>query len=209
MKIYHENALRIGIDFDNTIICYDRVFHKIALEWGVIPEDLPVGKDNVRDYLRSKNNEDAWTQMQGYVYGNRLNDAEAFPNVWQFFKQCSENNISVYIVSHKTKTPYQGKPYDLHKATLEWLESECIFDDKGLGFPRDNVFLELSKESKAMRITTLECDYFIDDLPEFLEMDCFPKKVFPILFDPKKKYSNKSLQKKYSWEEIIDFFQLD
>ena len=200
--------MRIGIDFDNTIICYDLVFHKVALEWNAIPEELPVGKDHIRDYLRCEGNEDVWTRMQGYVYGNRLNDAEAFPNVWRFFKLCREQNISTYIVSHKTKTPYQGEPYDLHKAALEWLESQRVFDDEVLGLSRDHVFLELTKESKADRIGLLQCNYFIDDLSEFLGMDRFPKNVSPLLFDSKRMYPNTPLKTKSSWEELIAFFEL-
>ena len=55
--------LRIGVDFDNTIVCYDQVFHQVALEQGLIPPTLPVSKGGVRDHLRSVNNEDAWTAM--------------------------------------------------------------------------------------------------------------------------------------------------
>ena len=33
--------MRIGIDFDNTIACYDGVFHQAALERGLIPPILP------------------------------------------------------------------------------------------------------------------------------------------------------------------------
>jgi hypothetical protein len=32
--------MRIGLDFDNTIACYDGVFHAAALERGLIPEAL-------------------------------------------------------------------------------------------------------------------------------------------------------------------------
>jgi hypothetical protein len=43
-----------GIDFDNTIICYDRLFHQIALEGGLIPRDLPAEKNAGHDYLREQ-----------------------------------------------------------------------------------------------------------------------------------------------------------
>ncbi len=43
--------MRIGIDFDNTIACYDGVFHKAAIERGLIPDDLDSSKNAVRDYL--------------------------------------------------------------------------------------------------------------------------------------------------------------
>ena len=34
-------AVRIGIDFDNTIVSYDVLFYKVALEQGVIPSNWP------------------------------------------------------------------------------------------------------------------------------------------------------------------------
>ena len=37
----------IGVDFDNTIVCYDKVFHVAAYEKGLIPADLPVSKGRV------------------------------------------------------------------------------------------------------------------------------------------------------------------
>src|SRR3981189_2049974 len=39
--------MRIGIDFDNTIACYDGVFHAAALERGLIPSDLGRRKKTV------------------------------------------------------------------------------------------------------------------------------------------------------------------
>ena len=44
--------MHIGIDFDNTIVCYGKVFHKVAVEKGLIPEDMSPSKNNVREHLR-------------------------------------------------------------------------------------------------------------------------------------------------------------
>ncbi len=68
----------VGVDFDNTIVCYDRLFHKAALEKGLIPPELPASKGQVRDYMRANGAEDAWTELQGYVYGPRMLDAAPF-----------------------------------------------------------------------------------------------------------------------------------
>ena len=32
--------MRIGIDFDNTIVSYDTLFHKVAVEQGAVPGRL-------------------------------------------------------------------------------------------------------------------------------------------------------------------------
>ena len=31
----------IGVDFDNTIVCYDGLFHRVAVEQGLIPQKFP------------------------------------------------------------------------------------------------------------------------------------------------------------------------
>ena len=93
----------VGVDFDNTIVCYDQIFYKIALEEGLIPAEVPVSKSGVRDYLRQKDRENDWTELQGYVYGTCMQDAPPFPGVVEFFTRCKEDKIKVYIISHKTR----------------------------------------------------------------------------------------------------------
>src|SRR6266404_4116929 len=64
--------MRIGIDFDNTIACYDGVFHAAALERGLIPADIGRDKNSVRDHLNGAGRNDDFTELQGYVYGGRM-----------------------------------------------------------------------------------------------------------------------------------------
>ena len=51
----------IGVDFDNTIVCYDDLFHRIAVEQGLVPARLEPRKNEVRDFLRNAGQEAAWT----------------------------------------------------------------------------------------------------------------------------------------------------
>jgi len=44
--------MHIGIDFDNTIVCYDQIFHEAAVERDLIQPNLPASKQVVRDALR-------------------------------------------------------------------------------------------------------------------------------------------------------------
>jgi hypothetical protein len=44
-------------------------------------------------------------------------------------------------------------------------------------------FLE-TREEKIMKIVSLKCDVFVDDLPEVLSDSNFPKGTKGILFDP-------------------------
>ena len=174
----------IGIDFDNTIVSYDALFHRVAHEQGLIPPDLPVSKTAVRDHLRAAGREAAWTEMQGTVYGARIAGADPFPGVFDFFLACRRRGVPVRIISHKTRHPYQGESHDLHAAARAWLHARGFVDHAGTGLGDEHVFFELTKAAKLGRIAACGCTHFIDDLPELLAEPGFPANVERILFDP-------------------------
>ena len=197
----------IGLDFDNTIVSYDALFYKVAVEQAGVPADLPKSKLAVRDYLRKIDNEPAWTEMQGYVYGTKMGDAAAYPGVIEFIKFACDKGISMAIVSHKTKHPFIGPKYDLHEAARGWVANTLMDGVTSLIEP-DHVFFELTKEEKIARIADIGCDYFIDDLPEILLMPGFPKNPKRILFDPEGIHNTDGLYAKLgSWQEIRTFFE--
>jgi hypothetical protein len=173
----------IGVDFDNTIVCYDGIFHRAALERGLVPAELPTDKTSVRDYLRRVGREEAWTELQGYVYGPALQGANPYAGVVEFFQAAGSLGIEIRIVSHKTRRPFTGEPYDLHAAAWKWLEASGILSPP-FGLRRECVFLEQTLEHKCQRILTEGCTHFIDDLPEFLRDPRFPSAASPILFAP-------------------------
>lgn len=175
--------MRIGIDFDNTIVSYDALFHKVAREAGLVPETVAATKVAVRDYLREIDREDDWTEMQGYVYGGRMAEASAYPDAFAVMRAARRQGHELFIVSHKTKHPFRGKPYDLHQAARNWVESE-MQDVEGTLIAPTQVFFEVTKEEKLARAGLLGCDCFIDDLPEILLSPHFPRGVTPLLFDP-------------------------
>lgn len=179
--------MRIGIDFDNTIVNYDRLFHKIAVAQGLIADTVPANKLAVRDYLRRHQQEAKWTAMQGYVYGECMQEAECYPHVTQVLRSMKEAGYELMIISHKTKYPFLGKPYDLHVAARNFVVAS-LRDERGALFTDQQVYLETSKEAKLMRIATQQCDVFIDDLPEILLANDFPKKTQRYLFDPESHY---------------------
>jgi hypothetical protein len=176
--------MRIGLDFDNTIVCYDDAFYRAARDRGLIPADVKPTKDGVRNWLREAGREDGWTELQGYIYGARMDLAAAFPGVREFMRKAVEAGCALDIVSHKTRHPYRGERYDLHRAALGWLEAQGFFGDRSLGLDRANVHLELTRDGKLARIGALECDVFIDDLPELLGEPAFPADTRRVLFDP-------------------------
>lgn len=175
--------MRIGLDFDNTIVNYDRLFHTVAREQNVVPADVPANKVAVRDYLRQAGKEDVWTEMQGYVYGARMSEADAYPGLLDALRHIQARGHDLYIVSHKTKHPFMGPKYDLHAAASAWIAHHLQASGNVL-VESGNVYFELTKSEKIARIATLGCDLFVDDLPEILLADGFPPSIRKILFDP-------------------------
>ncbi|MCG8528051.1 MAG: hypothetical protein MI748_16835 [Opitutales bacterium] len=171
--------MKIGFDFDNTIISYDKAFYMAALEMGWIDPSVAATKTAVRNDLRERGLEESWIELQGFVYGARLDLAEPFPGVIDCLSGCLNRDWEVVIVSHKTKHPFKGPAYDLHAASRRWIEHIGIIDSQ-------SVFLELTKEEKCLRIHGEQCDFFIDDLPEFLSHPQFPETTRRVLFDHQK-----------------------
>lgn len=175
--------MRIGIDFDNTIVSYDALFHRVALERNLIPANRPPTKLGVRDHLRQTGREEAWTDLQGYVYGARMDEAVAYPGAIDFFGWAHAAGMSLSIVSHKTRHPFLGHPYDLHEAARGWVRKFLTEQPQPL-ILETNVYFELTKEDKLSRIAALDLDCFIDDLPEILLAAAFPQRTAGLLFDP-------------------------
>lgn len=194
--------MTIGVDFDNTIVSYDALFHKVGLERGWFGPEVPVNKSDVRNYLRRVGREDDWTEMQGYVYGARMAEAAMFPGVKEFFSACRAAGHTLNIISHKTKQPFRGENYDLHQAAKNWLELQQFFAETEFSLPKENVFFELTKQAKLERIGKQGCTHFIDDLPEFLTEPSFPAGVKRILFDPNDLYRDeKNFDRITSWDQ--------
>lgn len=162
--------IKLGLDFDNTLITYDALFKKAAFEKKLIPKDFPENKNLIRNYLREKNQEILFTLLQGEVYGKRISEATQADGMYEALKEAKNNGIELFIISHKTKTPYKGPKYDLHHAALTWLEKNLFFDKAGIDIPKQNIFFEETKDKKIQRIHELRCSYFIDDLREILSM---------------------------------------
>jgi hypothetical protein len=173
------------------------------VEKDLIPPGVSASKGQVRDYLRRCGQEDVWTELQGYVYGARMQETLPFPGVLDFFAQCKDLGVTVYIISHKTQYPFQGTAYDLHQAAHKWLESYGFYDPARIGLSPAQVYFELTKPEKLIRIARSGCDYFIDDLPEFLSEPGFPAGVDRILFDPNDNYPmGHHFHRATSWAEI-------
>jgi len=194
----------IGIDFDNTIVCYDGVFHRAALEAGLIDSSIGMAKNDVRDSLRKRNMFDEWTALQGEVYGRRMDQARAFPGVRETLEELHQSGIHFLIISHKTQFAKKGPKYDLHEAAMNWLEAHGFFGDK-TGLNKDGVFFRPTRHEKIEQIKRCECTHFIDDLPEVFLEPAFPEDITKILFAPLGYRGDTCFNACASWKDVSNF----
>ena len=193
--------MRLGLDFDNTLISYDQLFHRVALDKDLIPAEIEKQKNAVRDSMRERGIEEEWTRLQGEVYGSRILEAEPYPGMLVTLKQLAGKHIPMCIVSHKTLTPYLGEPWDLHAAARGWLKKQGFLDARGLAWSESQIFFELTKQEKIARILALGCTHYVDDLPEILAM--LPAHVERILFSPSQDVQCQPDWKRMSsWQEL-------
>jgi hypothetical protein len=177
--------MNIGIDFDNTIARFDASFREVALAEGFIAETWgSKGKTELRDHLREQpDGEITWMRLQGLVYGKYMPCADLMPGVAGFLLKCKSRNHEVFIVSHKTEFGhFDPAKISLRRESMKWMTEKRFFDPDYFGIEKDNVFFADTREEKVERIAQLECEYFIDDLPEVFAEKKFPRDTKKILY---------------------------
>lgn len=198
----------LGVDFDNTIVCYDHVFFAAALEKGLIPPELPVSKRQVRNFLHEYGLEDAWTELQGIVYGQRIQSGLPFPGVLEFFTRCRQEGIPIRIISHKTTFSKVGPTrINLRTAALRWMASRHFFDTEGLGLSRTDILFGETRQEKIEHIFQSGCTHFIDDLEEVFLEKTFPINIEKIFFAPNRQsVAPNGVISIATWQAISEYF---
>ncbi len=198
----------LGIDFDNTLACYDDLFHSLATERQLIDPQTPRTKRAVRDALRRVGRDTEWTQLQAVAYGQRLLEAPAFSAAVETLVELHRAGVVLRIVSHKTRFPALGPRCDLRRSALAWLEHNRVLDPDRTGIGRQQIYFEDSQAAKRGRIRRLGCTHFVDDLREFLLHPSFPGTVARLLFDPSNgdAVADDSVRVVTHWREIRECF---
>lgn len=169
--------MRIGLDLDNTLICYDGLFHRLALESYLIEPETPPRKNAVRDRVRELHGDLQWQELQAQGYGPRLPEAEFFPGARQALIRWRDAGHEIHIISHKSVTSGRGN-FRLRDAALAFLEAHAIISlISGINFAVD-------QPQKVKLIRETNCRVMIDDLPEILRHPDFPPSVARVFFDP-------------------------
>ncbi len=172
-----------GFDFDNTIVNYEEAIPRIASKMFNLPSDVKKTKLGIKSHLQTNLRENDWTEFQGMLYGPGIHYAKPYDGAVECIKQIKKKGMRTVIVSHRTKYPFLGPKYNLHKFALEWIELNLCVDQKRL-FEIEDVFFLETKEKKISTIKEVMCEFFIDDLVSILKDTNFPNECKKILFDP-------------------------
>ena len=199
----------IGIDLDNTLVCYDELFYSAARQQGLIKLRIPKSKETIRDTIRLlSQGEEKWTRLQAVVYGAQMGEAAAFEGSEDFLRHCSVRGAKIVIISHKTQfASLDGKRIDLREAALAWMKARKFFDADGCRLSPADVFFESTRSEKIERIRSLGCTHFIDDLAEVFAERNFPRHVVKLLFAPHgTNAATREIKVFPSWRKLDEFF---
>jgi hypothetical protein len=203
----------IGIDFDNTIVGYDELMYRIAVERGLIDGDGDGDGDRTKRVVRDRirrlaDGEVEWQKLQALAYGPLISEARLLEGADEFIRRCRDAGMTVVIVSHKTEyASCDETRTNLRTAAIEWMAAHRVFDRDGLGLDRDAVFFESTRAAKIGRIKAVGCSHFIDDLEEVFLEPSFPSGVHKILYAPHgATVSANGATVMPSWRALRDYF---
>ena len=187
----------VGVDFDNTIVSYDALLHRLAVERGLVSADLPATKRSVKAAVSPED----WALLQAAAYGERIVEATAFPGAVEFFRHARERGVECTIVSHKTERPHAGPDTDLRGAALGWMRAAGIVGEL---LSEDHVYFGATPPEKAEHVRRLCCTHFVDDHVDFLTEFSFPDGMMRILFDPaaEQPHVPSGLERARSWADV-------
>lgn len=176
--------MRIGLDFDNTLIDYDEAFVAEAERQGAISPGTATGKRSVKDLvLRQGGGEPVWMRIQGQVYGKGIGDGRMIDGVGRVLETARSRGDTVFVVSHKTQFGhFDESGTDLRQAALGWMREHGFFDR--FGVREDAVFFEDPLEAKISRIASLHLNTYIDDLAKVLGHPNWPERTSRIHYSP-------------------------
>ena len=173
--------MHIGVDFDNTIVCYDDVFQRVAVDRGLVPPSFATSKTGLRHFLCAAGRENDWTEIQGEVYGNRMAEVTAYPGADLPGRLAAQRGPGHDRQPQDALCPARaalrsspGRPR--LAGTARRLRSRAHRAGAGSGVFR------IDRGEKLQRIAAVQCTHFIDDLPDLLAEPDFPAGGPPLSF---------------------------
>ena len=187
--------MRIGFDFDNTIVDYDLVFTQIADELNLEYLDSP--KNSIKNYYEIELGQpNSWKKIQFKVYCELISKISPSEKFITFLNWLIDNKHDIFIVSHKTQNiRINNKNLNLRQPAKKWIEKNIP------NFNKERLFFESSAIAKIRKIKSLNLDFFVDDLVTILNHRQFPHVTKKILINSRwQKLNNIYIAK--NWEEV-------
>ncbi len=128
-----------------------------------------------------------------------MTHAEPFAQALEVMQTLRDMGYSLCIVSHRSLQPYAGPAYNLHAAARGWVQEKLAY--AGLVHNESAFFYE-TREQKIAAVSALGCKVFLDDLPEVLGDEHFPRACRAILFDPESSHMQSVHTRITHWSEL-------
>lgn len=163
--------MKIGVDFDNTIVNHDKSFSKIYENYFKIKKNIKIHEK--KNILKKNLSNKKWTHAQEIVYGEYLNKfGRVFNGFKKFALRCHTLGHTLEIVSHKSN-------YSINR-NIDLISPANYFINRKIKV--DKVFFFENLKKKILHINQSNYDYFIDDLSSVIELINLPFKK-KILFN--------------------------
>ncbi|MDC0253257.1 hypothetical protein OAK75_00065 [Bacteriovoracales bacterium] len=198
------NKLRIGFDFDNTIVSYESLFYDLAIEKEYFQKEhnVPKIKSVVKELLINQDGHDLrWRELQSLAYGKEITKAQPFPNAISVISELKKQEHDLFIVSHKTEYSNYQKGVNLRKVARNWIKLNQV------DIKEENVFFCETIEKKIDKVSQLRLDFFFDDLLKVLQHNNWPEHTQGIHFLPKGESDHK--MHLLSWDHMLPILQND
>ncbi|MDA1260201.1 MAG: hypothetical protein O3A20_06215 [Planctomycetota bacterium] len=152
--------MRIGLDFYNTLICYDPVFSELARARGWAAG--AGSKRSVKERLMKEHGNDLrWQALQAEAYASEIISAKPFPGAVEFSRRALQEGYGLFIVCRKIDSSHFDPSVRLRLWAKRWIA-------KHLRVAPSRCYFESTRAAKVKRVTDLKLDLFIDDLEEVL-----------------------------------------
>ena len=191
-------TMRIGFDFDNTLVDYSNAAAEYAINEGMA-EYLNLAQ--LREGLKNNGeSEDSWQKAQSWIYTYGISLAKLSVGFSPLKEYLAEKGLKVFVVSHKTeKTPERFGAALLREFAIKWIQNTETLNFLELD---KNLFFCETRDEKIRKIQELKLNFFIDDLVEVLTHEEFPKETRKILFNTNCINQDKTI------ERVSDMFDL-
>lgn len=203
-------ALHIGIDLDNTIVDYDGVFFRVAVEQGWVDSAVPKNHNDLRQHLLAEDGHDErWQWLQSQVYGPRIGESVPYEGMLAALLAWHEYGHRLTVVSHKSSHSNWNPGIELQQAAMGWLKRHGLINTPPATSIISAVYFEPDQVQKVARIAELACDVFIDDKLAVLSSETFPVNTIPGFFDPNKSnHDAHEAVRFHSWWQIRDWIEM-